>query len=148
MYIAQEYLAGGPIEGQSWCLYHNFYQSVWVDESDSTRSWGFFGQFGLSDGNPNPISFVANGGIGGRAMFPHRPLDTFGVGFFYLGLSNDFKTLAQPILAQQDERGIEAFYNWAVTPWCRLTYDLQVADPSTTIYDTTILNGLRLQLIF
>jgi porin len=140
--------AGGPVESESWSLYANSYQAVWVDPAVEGRTWGFFGQFGISDGNPNPIRFVANGGVGGRSMFAGRTLDTFGVGYFYIGLSNQFKTLASPIQPQEDERGVELFYNFAVTPWCRLTYDLQVADPSTSAYDTAIINGLRLQMLF
>ena len=77
--------AGGPVENQSWALYSNFYQSVWVDPTIEHRSWGFFGQFGISDGNPNPVGFVANGGIGGRSMLAGRTLDTFGLAYFYLG---------------------------------------------------------------
>jgi len=55
-------------ESGSWCLYTNFYQSLWVDQCDEKRHWGFFGQFGISDGNPNPIGYVANGGIAGQGM--------------------------------------------------------------------------------
>jgi porin len=121
---------------------------LWVDPRDQTRTWGFFGQFGLSDGNPNPVRYVANGGIGGRSMFAGRTLDTFGIGYFYLGLSDDFTTLVSPIIALQDEPGIEVFYNFAVTPWCRLTYDLQVVNPSVTALDTAIITGLRLQTLF
>jgi porin len=138
----------GPQETGSWSVYSNFYQSLWVDPSDEKRTWGVFGQFGLSDGNPNPIRHVANGGIGGRSMIPGRRLDTFGLGFFYLGLSNEFKTLTAPILSQRDEYGVELFYNYAITPWCRLTYDFQVARPSTRALDTAIITGLRLQLNF
>ena len=49
---------------------------------------------------------------------------------------------------QQNEDGVELFYNMAITPWCRLTADLQVGRPSTRIYDTVILAGLRLQIVF
>ena len=119
-----------------------------ADPDDESRGWGLFGQFGISDGNPNPVKFVANGGIAGRTLFPGRPLDTFGVGYFYVGLSSQFKSLLNPVLPQQDETGVELFYNLAITPWCRLTADLQVARPSTRIYDTVIIPGLRLQIVF
>lgn len=75
-----------PKETGSWSLYANFYQSLWVDAENEARNWGVFGQFGISDGNPNPVRFVANGGIGGRSMIPGRTFDTYGVGFFYLYL--------------------------------------------------------------
>jgi porin len=137
-----------PKETGSWCLYANFYQSLWVDEEDEKRTWGVFGQFGISDGNPNPIRFVANGGLGGRSMIPGREVDTFGAAFFYLGLSNEFKTLANPFLPQGDEYGAELFYNIAITPWARFTGDLQIARPSTLGYNTVIIPGFRLQFLF
>ena len=132
----------------SWSAYSNFYQALWVDARDEQRSWGLFGQFGVSDGNPNPIQYVANGGIGGRSMLPGRTLDTFGLGVYYMGLSNNFKALAQPFSPQQDEYGTELFYNYAVTPWCRLTGDLQVANPSTISLETAVIAGMRLQVLF
>ncbi|WP_165063901.1 carbohydrate porin [Paludisphaera rhizosphaerae] len=137
-----------PKETGSWSLYTNFYQALWVDEQDESRTWGVFGQFGISDGNPNPIKFVANGGIGGRSIIPGRTLDTFGVGYFHLGLSNNFKTLSRPFLPQGDEYGGELFYNAALTPWARFTVDLQIARPSTVQYDTVIIPGIRLQILF
>lgn len=140
-------IQGGEETG-SWALYANFYQAVWVDPCDDNRHWGVFGQFGISDGNPNPIRYVANGGIAGRSMIPGRKLDTFGVGFFYTGLSDDFKALASFLLPQQDEYGTEVFYNFAITPWCRLTADLQVARPSTRAVDTVVIPGMRLMLNF
>ena len=137
-----------PQETGSWSLYANFFQALWVDPDDEKRGWGVFGQFGISDGNPNPIRFVANGGVGGRSMIPGRKRDTFGIGYFYLGLSNNFKALAGAFLPQQDEYGVELFYNLAVAPWARLTYDFQVARPSTAGLDTAIITGLRFQLFF
>lgn len=137
-----------PVETGSWSVYTNFYQSVWVDEADEKRSWGVFGQFGISDGNPNPVRYVANGGIGGRSMIPGRKLDTFGVGYFYLGLSDNFKSITQPFKPQRDEYGVELFYNYAITPWARFTTDLQIARPSTVGLGTAIIPGIRLQILF
>jgi porin len=137
-----------PKEHGSWSLYANLYQALRVDPTDEKRNWGMFGQFGISDGNPNPVRFVANGGIAGRSLLPGRKLDTFGVGYFYIGLSSEFKALLAPYLPQQNEDGVELFYNMAITPWCRLTADLQVARPSTRIYDTVIILGLRMQITF
>ena len=41
---------------------------------------------------------------------------------------------------------VELFYNLAITPWARLTADLQVAEPSTRKFDTVIIPGSRLQV--
>jgi porin len=142
-------LAGAfPQETGSWSVYSAFYQALWVDRADPQRNWGVFGQFGVSDGNPNPIQYVANGGIGGRSMLPGRSQDTFGVGVFYLGLSSEFKRLARPFVPQDDEYGFETFYNYAVTPWCHVTGDLQVVNPSTISVDTAVITGMRVQVLF
>ncbi len=138
----------GQEESGSWSLYSNFYQSLWVDPCDEKRSWGVFGQFGVSDGNPNPISYVVNGGLAGRSMVPHRELDAFGVGYFHLGLSSEFKQLAAAILPQQNEYGVELFYNASVTKFCRWTTNLQVARPSTVGIDTVVIPGTRMEVVF
>lgn len=140
--------AVAPRETGSWSLYSNFYQALFLNPHDPQRHWGLFGQFGLSDGNPNPVRFIANGGLGGRSLLPRRAYDTWGAGYFYLGLSDTFKSLAQPLLPQRDEYGVELFYNVAVRPWARLTFDLQVARPSTAAFSTAIIPGMRLQLAF
>jgi porin len=139
--------ANTPLETGSWCVYSNLYQSLWVDEADSARNWGVFGQFGLSDGNPNPILYTTNVGVAGRGMRGRR-LDSMGMGFFYVGLSEEYKQLAAPILPQQNESGVELFYNYAISPSSRITTDLQIATPSTQRFDTVIIPGLRLQLLF
>jgi porin len=136
-----------PLETGSWCVYSNLYQSLWVDEADSARNWGVFGQFGLSDGNPNPILYTTNVGVAGHGMGERR-LDSMGVGYFYVGLSEEYKQLAAPILPQQNESGVEFFYNYAISPSSRITTDLQIATPSTQRFDTVIIPGLRLQLLF
>ena len=91
---------------------------------------------------------MANGGVAGRSLIPGRSLDTFGVGYTFVGTSSAFKSLLAPIRPQQDETGVEFFYNLAITPSCRLTADLQVFRPSTKAFDTVIIPGLRLQIDF
>ncbi|HXJ58968.1 MAG TPA: carbohydrate porin [Verrucomicrobiae bacterium] len=49
-----------------------------------TRSWGVFGNFGISDGEPNPIEWSAILGIGGSSPIPGRKQDTFGLAYYYL----------------------------------------------------------------
>ncbi len=137
-----------PIENKAWTVYTNFFQSWWMDRDDNTRRWGMFGHVGLSDGDPNPIKYTVVCGVGGRSMVRGRPLDRFGIGYFYIGLSDQFKALSLPILPQQDEYGVEFFYNYAFSPACRLTADLQIARPSTVAFDKAIIPGVRLQVLF
>lgn len=141
-----ELLAAGvfPQEDNSWSVYVNGYQALVEDEIG--RSFGVFAQFGLSDGNPNPVRWSVSGGIAGWSPIPGRALDSFGIGGFYLGLSDDFKDLSQFIAEQDDEYGLEVFYSFGLTPWARLTGDLQVIRPSTKALNNAVIAGLRLQL--
>jgi porin len=43
---------------------------------------------------------------------------------------------------------MEAFYNFAVTPWVRLTADLQVINPAAAANDIAVVGGSRAQVIF
>lgn len=134
--------------GGSWWMTYLFDQALWVDPSDKTRSWGVFGNFGVSDGKPDPIGRSAILGIGGSSPISGRKLDSFGLAYYYLGFSNDFKNVARVITPVRDERGLELFYNVAVTPWCHVTADLQVVTPILTSANTSLVLGLRTKIDF
>ena len=135
----------------TWALWYNFDQYLWVSESDPAVGWGLFGMFGVSDGDPNPVGWNSTIGVGGSSLIPGRNRDTFGLGYFHVGLSDNFKNLlggplAPPGLAQRDEQGVELFYNASLTPWCHFSGDLQIVQPSTKAVDTTVLIGARLKI--
>ena len=68
-----------------------------------------------------------------------------GVGYFYDGLSSDFKRLVSvlPTVDLEDVQGVELYYNAAITPWFHLTADLQIVDNQNVADDTAIILGLR-----
>jgi porin len=132
----------------SWWITYLFDQALWVDPTDQTRSWGVFGNVGISDGMPNPIHWSAILGVGGSSPIPNRKLDTYGIAYYYLGFSENFKDLAPPILPLRDERGLEFFYNVAATPWCHVTTDLQVITPILGRAETSLVLGLRAKIDF
>jgi len=72
-----------------------------------------------------------------------RKVDSFGFAYFYLGVSDSLKNLAPLLLTLRDEHGIELYYNLALTPWCRITPDLQVITPFRDRGQTSLLLGLR-----
>jgi porin len=78
-------------------------------------------------------------------MIPGHKIDTFGAGFRYLGLSDQFKSLTANLIQLRGEYGTEFFYSFAITPWNRYTVDLEVALLSTTDFDTAIIPGIRLE---
>jgi porin len=48
----------------------------------------------------------------------------------------------------RDEQGVELYYNVAVTPWLRITPDLQIIQPARRNVDTTVVLGLRAKIDF
>lgn len=123
-----------------------FEQKLWVDRADPKRNVGILAAVGVSDGNPNPIQWSSFVTLQAQGFNSRRPLDSCGVGVFYTGLSDDFKRLASPLIDVEDPYGGEIYYNAAVTPWFRLTYDLQVINPGEVANDTAVIAGLRASL--
>jgi porin len=109
---------------------------------------GVYGKAGISDGNPNPIRAYFVGGFAGHGIVPSRPLDSFGIGYFNYKFSEDLKNALDPSIKFNDEKGIEVFYNFALTPWFRLTADFQIVDPATGSNETEMFGGLRANVVF
>jgi porin len=135
-------------ETGTWSVGYQFDQALVVSSDDPTKSWGLFGNAGYSDGNPNPIRWTANLGVGGSSFLPGRKLDTFGAGYFQVGVSSALKNLAPRLLPLRDEHGLEFFYNVAVTPWCHLTPDFQVVLPSRERNESAVAVGIRAKIDF
>jgi porin len=151
-------------EDSSWSFHYNFDQYLYEPKKDSGQGIGIFGRFGASDGDPNPVHYFYSIGIGGKGVLG-RPLDQFGLGYYYMDISNPKFT--GPLATREflrDEYGVEAYYNFAITPWMRLTPDIQVIRPAQkeTLQidsehllaskkkdvDTATIIGLRLQMVF
>lgn len=149
--IPQLVLPGTPPPNKKsdrWYLSYAFEQSLWRDKTDPTKAWGLFGQAAVSDGNPNPVEWSVIGGIGGASPIPGRERDKFGLGLFYVGYSGQLKDSLRLLVPISDESGLEAFYNYSVTPWMRLTADAQFVRPPTNNRDTAIITGIRAQILF
>jgi porin len=132
----------------SWSVAYNFDQALYVSPDNPKKTWGVFGNLGLADGNPNPVKWYSNVGISGTGLFQNRPQDTFGVGYYYLGISDTLKDLAPKLLPIQNEQGVELYYNYAATPWFHVTPDIQVVDPFTMRVDTALVLGMRAKVDF
>jgi len=146
----------------SWNVYYNFDQYLYEPEKGSGKGVGIFGRFGASDGNPNPMHFFVSIGIGGKGIIPGRPLDRFGLGYYYMDVkSPKFTGLLSTRELLRDEYGFEAYYNVAITPWLQLTPDIQVVRPAQKEFldtsgiiparnyvGTATVFGLRLQMVF
>src|SRR5207248_4447405 len=139
-----------PEEAGSWAIWYNADQTIWINSANKNQWLGVFEMSGLSDGNPNSVRWNVTVGLGAGGLVPNREHDTIGVAYFHIGVSDEVKDLlaSQPGLAQRDEQGVELYYNAALSAWCHLTADLQVAQPSTKAFDTAVLVGTRLKIDF
>lgn len=147
-------------KSDTWAVYYNFDQFLWSPQGDPNSGIGVFFRFGASDGNPNPVKYVYSVGVGGKGIVPHRPRDTFGVGWAHLQYSNDFIPFLRSALnlGLDTEDTVEMYYNAAVTRWLGVTADLQIVNPGLqkTLgsngrlqnVDTAVVGGLRAFLRF
>jgi porin len=109
---------------------------------------GAFLRFHYAPEDRNLFNIFVSGGITGRGVIPMRPLDRYGVGFYALLQSDDFKN--HPILGNllEDEWGMEVFYNLAITPWLQFSPSVQYIDSGQVGVDDSVVVMTRLQLYF
>ncbi|MGH7177836.1 MAG: carbohydrate porin, partial [Tepidisphaeraceae bacterium] len=129
----------------AWCVYYNFDQYLYEPEEGSGKGWGVFGRAGVSDGDPNPLEYFWSIGIGGKGLIPGRANDGFGIGIYDIITSN---TNVTSFVGLNDEWGVEAFYNIALTPSAQFSPDIQYIDGAGPNSDAAVILGLRLKLVF
>ncbi|HLF97909.1 MAG TPA: carbohydrate porin [Methylococcaceae bacterium] len=135
---------GSPVVtgDESWTLYYNAHQYLHGDEKGG---FGLFVRAGVSDGHPSPIKWNTAFGLGGRGVGSSRPDDTWGIGGFAVGASNE------PVLNTfqiHDETGFEAWYNVALAPWLHVTGDVQYVDSAIQRADSAWVVGARTEINF
>jgi porin len=128
----------------TWAVYYNFDQYFWTRPEDSERGWGMFGRVGLADERVNPIGQFYSVGFGGKGVCSTRPLDRWGLGYYYMRSSRDLPDA----LNIGSEQGEEVFYTFALTPACLITADLQVTHSAKNDVDTAVIGGLRATMRF
>ncbi len=131
-------------EDDSWAFYYNFEQYLVSDPEDPNKGFGLFGRVGVADEDTNIINTFYSLGVGGKGIIPGRDLDRFGLGYYYMTLSD--KRLG--LLTDDDEQGVELFYNMAVTQAFEVSLDLQVIDGAVKNTDTAVVGGVRARLVF
>ena len=113
---------------------------------------GFFLQVSFANKDTSPITRFFNVGLGGNGLFESRPRDEFGIAYAYTDLSEVLKDNVDLLTLggrrPRAEQQVEMFYNFHITPWLRLTADLQIIRPTQSTADTAIIPGTRLKIIF
>lgn len=133
----------------SYTIYYGFDQYVKLYSNEPRRGWGLFGRASISDGNPTPFEYFLSAGIGGDSPFGCQRGDTFGIGWYYNGVSSEFGPVPQAIFGPQDGTGVELYYNFQVTRCINVTPDIQYIKPAASaIADDAFVYGLRINTAF
>ena len=107
---------------------------------------GLFYRAAYTPKDRNPWNINVSGGLGARGIIPGRPYDRMGLGVYWLKESSDLDD--QPGNLVQDEYGVEAYYNFAITPWLQVSADVQWIDQGITSSDDAWVLGSRLNMRF
>ena len=140
--VPSEGIVAVPQDG-AYTLLYILEQTLWMDACNKNRNVTLTSMWGLADESTSPIGWSANVGIQAQGFSSARPHDSLGAGYFYTGLSDDFKNLLSPVLTLHDVNGVELYYNAAIAKCFQLTADLQVIEPADVSNDTAVVFGLR-----
>jgi porin len=132
-----------------WYLQYSFEQFFVQDPNDPKVGWGLFGQYGYSDGNPNAFQGHGFIGLAGNNMMEGRQRDRWGIAYYSYQMSDAFVDSLPGVIGSRIERnkGVEIFYNLAVTPWFRLAFDGQWQRPYNGV-DNNYYLGMSAQIKF
>lgn len=134
----------------SWSASYTFRQ--YLVERGHKDGWGLFTQLSIADKDTSPITRFFNVGLGGKGLIASRRNDEFGVSYAYTNLSSVLRDNINLITfgrrSLQPEHQFEGFYNLHITPWLRLTGDLQIIRGVRPLVDTSVVPGARLEMIF
>ncbi|MFC1677978.1 carbohydrate porin [Planctomycetota bacterium] len=135
-----------PKEEGSWCGYYNFSQYLVTEEDDETQGFGLFGRYGIADKETSPIEAFYSIGLGGKGTIEGRDNDTWGIGYYYIRLSDELPSALKSIT--EDPQGFEVFYNIEVSPSVHITPDLQIVNPARSNFSTAVIAGCRVKIDF
>lgn len=132
--LGSDSTAGLPINfrKRSFFAISNFSQYLSVKEEDASqiaeklrtgqplRGVGVFGRLGYAGPQAsNTVNRDASVALLARGLVSSRQYDSFGIGFYYNGVSEKFKNSIRQLTdgtTVKNENGIEIFYDFAITP--------------------------------
>jgi len=141
-----------PIQPKRGSFSLSYVGRQYVVERGKDDGWGVFVQLSIADKDTSPVTQFFDVGLGGNGIFHGRQQDDFGLAYSYTGLSQVLKdnlnlaTVGN--VRPHAEHQFEGFYNFHLTPWLRLTGDLQVIRPVVRRAGTAVIPGARLEVIF
>jgi porin len=113
------------------------------------RGYGLFYRASISDGNPTPLRYFLSTGLGGYSPVRRDRGDKFGLGWYYVGASNEFGPLPQQVFGPRDGTGVELFYSLQTTPWMSISPDVQYIKPEAgRLAEDAFVYGVRVNAVF
>ena len=132
-----------PKKAETWCVYFNYDQFRYFDETDPTSGFGYFLRLGYSDEATNPFEWFYSFGLSLKGLMPQRPDDVLGLGYYFTAISDN---LPDYLFILDDEQGMEIYYNFEITPWFHITPNFQIVDTANQFVDTALVAGIRARL--
>jgi porin len=134
--------AGLPVNyrDSTWFLISNWSQYLLVKDDPKTideklktgqplRGVGIFARAGYAPPATSTFDWHASAALFARGLIDTRPYDSFGVGIYDNVVGNNFKNsiarLTGGTSSATDERGLEVFYDFAITPAVRFNVSYQ-----------------------
>jgi carbohydrate-selective porin OprB len=119
-------------------------------ENINPVGFGLSARFGISPSDRNVIDQFYKFGIGGWGGILGRDDDNWGIGWAGSHISSDLREIAGRAGRDLDdfEHGVEAFYNFALTPAAHLSGHVQWINPIDSTKDDVVTLSARLQLDF
>ena len=141
-----------PIQPKGGSFSISYVGRQFVVERDKDDGWGVFTQVSIADKDTSPVTSFFDIGLGGNGILKARRQDDFGMAYSYTGLStvltNNLNLATLRNVRPHAEHQFEGFYNLHITPWLRLTGDIQIIRPVVRRADTAVIPGARLEMIF
>lgn len=119
-----------PIKNSRYYFAYLFDQFLYQSKKSPGEGVGIFGQFGISDGNPNGLYWSAFAGFGGTGLIPGRSEDNWGVGVYYDAWSPALRRSLDPKVDLRNEFGADVYYDFSITPAITIGADLQLISPT------------------
>jgi porin len=120
--------SGRPLDND-WAFYGIVDQLIWrLPGSEEHKGVALFGRVIGAPSDRNLIDFYADGGLTFTGMIPHRPDDSFAIGFAYTGISKDaqgFDLDSGLPVARTYEALLEICYTFQLKPGWTLQPDFQ-----------------------
>jgi len=112
--------------------------------------FGLFFRLGFSPSDRNAISEFYSIGLGGNGGILNRHDDNWGIGVAFTGISDDLRNDLDVLDIDVDSRETvyEAFYNVALTPAIKISFQAQYVNSTNPSLDASTVLATRLQLDF